>query len=337
MSTGDTRTAVVDEIFVDTWPVFDADGYHKVPGLPPGTFDLTWRLDGAEIPELSHVIDEPDSNGEYRLVVGAGELSNLGYYQIEVFIPTNQQIWAVGIQVVENLVDVLRGLFVGTEQVTVAVKEPAPGSGPIGAVVVQIFDVAMSRIIQAGITNQSTGELLTTLDPGDYKTVLSKSLAAFTNPYEITVADTGGVGAAQVFPMVGETLNVGLPSSPQLCRVYGYLQSMTGQYSDEFRVRISGIGSDYSSFVAGTGAVDALSQGVAQGEKLIRASKATGIWEIDLVRGAYVRIRIESQGIDKCYRVPDVAAVNFRDLKPLEGAFNLGSAMGAATPFEAPG
>lgn len=333
MSTGDTRTIIVNEQFVDTFPVFAADGHTKVSGLPQSNFTIAFRFNGEIIPAPVFVFDEPDDDGEYRIQVAAGELDQLGFYQIEVLIQSNLQIWAVGIQSIDNLMDVIQGIFMGTEQVNIDVVDAVPA--PITDVIVQVFDSGMSRLIQGGRTNQPAGRLTTTLDPGTYKVILSKSLTSFTNPYTITVADTGGL-TPQTFTLVGVPLSISPPASPQFCRVYGYLQSMTGQYSDKYNVQISGVGSGDRSYVAGTGAIDAEPQGVAKDHKVIRPSKTTGIWEIDLVRGTYVRIQIESQSIDKVFRVPDASMVNFRDIDTLDTGGFIGSALGAASPFEVP-
>lgn len=333
MSTGDTRTIIVNEQFVDTFPVFGIDGHTKISGLLPADFDFSFRFNGELIAQPSFVFDEPNNDGEYRLTVAPGEFDQLGYYQIEVLVHANNQIWGVGIQSIDNLMDVIQGIFMGTETVSINVVDSL--AAPITDVIVQVFDLTMSRLIQGGRTNQPLGRFATTLDPGSYKVVLSKSLTNFTNPYRLTVSDTGGL-TPQEFSMEGAPLTVSPPSSPQLCCVYGYLQSVTGQYSDKYQVMIEGVGKSQRSYVAGTGAIDSEPQGVAADSKTIRPDKRTGIWEINLVRGAYVRIRIECQGVDKVFRVPQEAMVNFKDLDTMDTGGFIGSAMGAASPFEVP-
>jgi len=333
VSTGDTRTIIVNEQFVDTFPVFDSDGHSKVSGLTAGDFTITFRFNGAVIAAPSYVLDEPDSDGEYRITVAPGEFDQLGFYQIEVFITPNLQIWAVGIQSIDNLMDVIQGLFMGSEQVNIDVVDGVPA--PITDVIVQVFDSSLSRLVQGGRTDQAQGRLATTLDPGDYKAILSKSLTSFSNPYDITVADNGGVGS-QTFTLVGTPLSIQPPASPEFCRVYGYLQSMTGQYSDKYNIRVEAVGANRNSYVAGTGAIDSEPQGVAQDSKVIRPNRTTGIWEIDLVRKAIVRIQIEAQGVDKVFRVPDETMRNFKDIDTLETAQFIGSALGASAPFEVP-
>ncbi len=320
MSTGDTRTIVVGDGFIDTFPVFDFDGFTKVPALDPDTFVPTFRFNGAVIsPTPSYVIDEPDDDGEYRLTVAAGEFDQVGFYQVEVLVPTPyNQIWAVGIQAIESMADIIHGLFAGTEAVRIDVDDQLSAS--LGDVIVQIFNSDMTQLIQSGRTNQSTGFLDTSLDPGTYKVILAKGAVQFANPYTIVVVDATTL---QTFTLAGTLLTIGVPSSASLCRVFGYLQTMTGQYSDRPNIVVEGLG----TYVVASGitGVDPMAMGVMKDRKTIHPNKSSGIWEVDLVRGARVRIVIEAQGVDKMFMVPDASSANFKDIDPLDpGEFSGG-------------
>jgi len=149
---------------------------------------------------------------------------------------------------------------------------------------------------------------MTTLDAGQYHVVLGKSLCTFANPYLITIANIPG--SPQVVPLIGERLTIAPPPAPHLCRLYGYLISMTGTVSDAYAVRVEGKGLLGDGYPTGADA-----QGVALDSKTVRPDRTTGMWQIDLVRGCYVRIRIDAQRIDRALRVPDAATANFRDLQ----------------------
>lgn len=313
MSTGDTRSCIINDEFVDTFPVYDTDGYTKVSGLNVNTaFETTWRRDGVEVANpTGFAITEIGTSGEYKIDVPANGLNALGFWQCEVAIPSNGQIWAVGIQVIENFMDVINALFQGSLSITFDINDE--DDDPITDVYVQVFTDDLSRLVQAGRSNQSAGEFLTTLDPGDYKVILSKSLVVFSNPYSITVEDND---EAQTFELEGEPLVISTPASPELCTVYGYVRTMSGEYTDKIDVIVETVGTGSRSYVESTGGsgVDPEQWGISRGRKSVRPDRDTGVWQVSLVRGSYVRIVINQQGIDRVIRVPESETASFKDI-----------------------
>jgi hypothetical protein len=319
----DCRTILVNEAFQDTFAVFGPDGFSKVLGLTTGDLTVTVRRQGERMdPQPAWVLDDPDGEGEYRISIAAGVFSQTGLYQVEIQVPAHKQNFATDIQVIRNLADVIQGMYMGTQTVALRVRDQTAAA--VGDAAIQVFDEYMSTIVQAGKSAQADGMLTTTLDPGTYKVVVSKSLYAFDNPHTITVANTPGV--TQSFDLVGDRLTIATPVTPTLCRIYGYLMSMTGTVSDSYAVHVDGKGGGSNAYVTGSGGIDPEAQGVAQDSKTVYPDKITGIWQIDLVRGCYVRIRIDAQRIDRSFRVPDTAVINFMDINQADGGYSIGYA-----------
>jgi hypothetical protein len=319
----DCRTILVNEAFQDTFAVFGPDGFTKVLGLTAADLLVAIRYRGARMsPQPAWVLDDPDDEGEYRISVAADVFAQEGLYQIEIQVPTHKQNFATDIQVIRNLADVIQGMYMGTQTIALRVRDQAAGA--VGDAAVQVFDEYLSTIVQAGKSAQSDGILTTTLDPGTYKVVVSKSLYAFNNPHVIEVANTPGV--TQSFDLVGDRLTIATPVAPTLCRIYGYLMSMTGTVSDSYSVHVEGKGSGTNAYVTGAGGIDPEAQGVAQDSKTVYPNKSTGIWQIDLVRGCYVRVRIDAQRIDRSFRVPDTAVINFMDIIQTDNSYSVGRA-----------
>lgn len=217
------------------------------------------------------------------------------------------------------------------DQVTAAIEE----------VNVEIRSADLRTIIFAGVTD-TAGQLQVSIDPvvdpASYKVLLEKSLAAFDNPYDITVADTGGV-TPQTFVLVGSILPITPPARPALCRVFGFLSNAEGSVSEDAPVIVSAVGSRaHLSYIAeGTGsAINTESHGIAREARTVRPDPVTGIWEISLARGATVMLRIPTQGVDMLFTVPELASANLKDIRPVTTGKFAGAAFGAFSPFETP-
>lgn len=90
--TNPVRQVKVNTQVVDQFPVYDSDGYTKISGLNPATqMTTTVYLDGAVVGSPPTVtITEIGSSGEYKLTFTPNQL---GFWQLEVNVPSETQIW----------------------------------------------------------------------------------------------------------------------------------------------------------------------------------------------------------------------------------------------------
>ena len=217
------------------------------------------------------------------------------------------------------------------ETVTIDIDDQLAAA--IEGVGIEIRD-SLQKVIQATGVSDAAGQSIFSLNPGTYRALLAKSLHAFTNPYNIVVADTGGV-TPQTFIVAGATLPITAPARPALCRVYGFLTGMGAELPEDHEVVVEGVGTGLRSYVgasAGSG-IDPDSQGVARERRTIRADPLTGVWEVDLVRGASVQIRIPSQRFTKVFEVPDLVTANLKDIAPVATGRQDGAAFGVFSAF----
>jgi len=112
------------------------------------------------------------------------------------------------------------------------------------------------------------------------------------------------------------------PAEPSLCTVIGYVRDALGFVDQSIPVFVEATGSTGERWIQGPEGI------VAQNGRplLLQPRTATvhpnehGLWQVDVMRGAYVRITIPALSFVWAFEVPNVAGpVNVKDLPQLRG------------------
>lgn len=173
----------------------------------------------------------------------------------------------------------------------VAINVQEADTTPINTVKVAIYDATNTVLLGSGTTDAS-GQFAFTIDNGNYKIRLSKLQTNFSATEDLVVS---GITSATY---IGEVLTIPVPSDPQVCRIDSYSFNQSGQ--------------NPTQTFDGTAQITSLpynANGMYHvGQKVLGTySTATGNFYWILPRGAVVRFRADSLGIDAQATVPDIA------------------------------
>ncbi len=94
------RTVPARKLVVDHFPVYDTDGFTKVPGLSPADLPVAVFRDSDVADVLVTVSEIAGSPGEYRL---AFTPEQAGFYELEVSYAAGKQSYVEQYQVTEAL------------------------------------------------------------------------------------------------------------------------------------------------------------------------------------------------------------------------------------------
>lgn len=94
-----TRSAALGDDVIDHFPAFESDGYTKRPGLSGADFTVSVYQDGA-LSAVPVTITEIGTSGEYKIEF---EPTATGFWQVQVLIDFNKEVWASSIEVGSGL------------------------------------------------------------------------------------------------------------------------------------------------------------------------------------------------------------------------------------------
>lgn len=86
-------------LVIDQFPAFEDDGYNKRSGLTPADFTASSFKDGTEDP-VTITISEIGTTGEYKVEFTP---PTEGFWQIQVLIDFNKEIWVSNVTAGESL------------------------------------------------------------------------------------------------------------------------------------------------------------------------------------------------------------------------------------------
>lgn len=201
------------------------------------------------------------------------------------------------------------------ETVTVHVKDGS--DNPVPNVNVQV--IIGVGIVAGGYTDAG-GDFVCQLPPDDYTVNLVKSKVAFSDPYQVTVLNTGGV-TPQTFDLVCTPLVIDAPAAVPRVKLFGFLLGENGQPVDDVRVVVEtvlygGIKPWVQAPSPATG-VDPVNVMVRPERRELRTDGA-GYWECDVVSDSTVRVEIPDVRFQRIFRVPNdprVTTLNIRDAR----------------------
>jgi hypothetical protein len=90
MQVNGNRKVVVNTAVIDQFAVYNVDEYTKVSGLTSGDMTKTVFIDGAVDTSLTVTVTEIGVLGEYKV---AFTPTSLGFYEVEVAVPTYTERW----------------------------------------------------------------------------------------------------------------------------------------------------------------------------------------------------------------------------------------------------
>lgn len=128
---------VTGTLVVDSFPVFDDDGYTKKSGLDPSTFVVTVLHEGIPI-SLPITIMEIGTSGEYRYQFTP---TVDGYYQVEFNIPYTFDVLGASYEAAEGL----SGAVLAYVKDQVDKIDKAPTLGPATVVSGSLMDRMMNK------------------------------------------------------------------------------------------------------------------------------------------------------------------------------------------------
>lgn len=180
----------------------------------------------------------------------------------------------------------------GSSMVTITVQT---GSlVPVPGVSVSIFDATNTALQITGATDPS-GKLTVALDDATYKVRLVKAGYTFTAPETMVVSGT----TTDTFTATAWAPSA--PSAVDLCVVYGWIANGSGVALPDVRLRARVVTPDDQ---AGLQLTDAI---------ISATTSALGYFEMELVRGATVRLHCAEAGIDYDRVVPNAESQDISD------------------------
>lgn len=144
---------------IDHFPAFELDGYTKRSGLIQGSgdFDITTFYDGTLV-GLSVAVTEIGATGEYK-VEWTPPFGQLGYYQIQVLIMFNKEIWYGTYDVVdEKSVSIIADIKAQADKIDLV-----PTLGPNQVTTGSLMDRMMNKD-STKTYNQGTDSMQSTAD-----------------------------------------------------------------------------------------------------------------------------------------------------------------------------
>ena len=224
--------------------------------------------------------------------ISAGTLSP-GFYLVEIVhdpaVPNANVYQVQSFQVLPYSVD-------GADQVTFQVRDITPaGLGNTNFSVVQNGVTLATGVTGAG---GDFGQLA--LPAGAYEIYLSRPQTSFTVPEDITVVAGGG----NIFTFTGTVTGVITPpADPTLCRVYLDARGIDGSLLGDFEVIFS---TRWSPVVVGNVGV--------LGSQVLAMTNVQGHLEVDLVRGAQLRVAFVGTNIVREITIPNLEVANLLDI-----------------------
>jgi len=149
------RDVPINELVIDQFPAFENDGYTKRSGLSVGSGDFTPQLyfNGA-LDATPVTIAEIGTLGDYKVSFTP---TQAGYYELQVLIDFNKDIWAGGFYSGgENFTGVLTAIALVQAQVDKI--DLAPTLGPASVFSGSLMDRIMNKNVQKTY-NQGTDSL----------------------------------------------------------------------------------------------------------------------------------------------------------------------------------
>ena len=235
----------------------------------------------------------------------------IGLYSVDFVIPsasTSVGVWSYEWTGTDSAVVVqVTGTFEvydSADLVVLSVEDQ--DTNPVVGAFVEVRDSG-EKIVWGGTTN-SSGQVSLQLADGSYKAKISKVGFSFSSTYSFVVA---GVTSPSAFS--GTDLSIALSPTLSLCRLYGYVRSLDSSANSRASVFVT---EARSSFV-GTGATGVKPEnvGITRNMLSLAPRKADGYWEVDLVQGSQVSLKIPSMRYEVTFRVPEQESLNFADIR----------------------
>lgn len=189
----------------------------------------------------------------------------------------------------------------GNVQVTITVETVAPT--PLPDTQVDIWDSGLTSLLWSGVTD-SSGEVVVALNPGSYKVLLRRTRTSFTVPE--TLAVTGPTPETQTYN--GAEISVPASSNPNVCVIYGNIYDISGVPDDQVSPDYVAVHAQKTQGLIHTGGR------FYTADKQVVKADANGYFEMELVQGIQVVIRIPRVGVDKTITVPALATVDLSTL-----------------------
>jgi hypothetical protein len=196
--------------------------------------------------------------------------------------------------------DVVAGVP-GNVQVTITVDDGLGTGFPDTQV--DIWDSGQTTMLWSGVTN-SSGQVVTALNPGSYKVLLRRSRTSFTVPESLTVVGPG----AETVTFSGTETSLSTPTSPDTCIIYGSIFDINGEADDQMSPESIVVTAHRTRTpIAYSGRLYTLDK------EEVKAG-SDGVFEIVIARGINIKLTIPRVGIEKIFTVPDAASVDIATL-----------------------
>lgn len=178
------------------------------------------------------------------------------------------------------------------------------GNEALPDVQVDIWNSLQTAILWSGVSDEN-GQLLTALHPGDYK-ILPRGIQIDFGliPLDITVIGP----LPQSFTINGSKIVTPTASSPDVCKIYGYIYDICGIPDNQ-------VSPDYIAI-----SVQRDAKMTKVGNKLYTmdgvriSSDENGYFELELVRNMRVHLKIPRVNLEKFFVVPDQATEDITNL-----------------------
>jgi len=237
---------------------------------------------------LGQALIEQGLPGEYRFVIPAGSINQLGVFSWVVTVPGHDAIRGA-FKVVKNV------LIMGSQSITILIRDRMTLIS-IADVNFSLYDSTGDTLVAYGKSNAGGRVVLLgnvdpgfSLDLGTYIVRLSKALVSFEATHTIHVI----LGSANNFTLEGTELVIGPPSSLDRCLVYGNLADFGLRPDPNNRIVIS------------TAKLPRISgDWILTGKKKVYYSDVLGHFQFEIGQGVTFRISIPEAGIAYIFTTP---------------------------------
>lgn len=182
-------------------------------------------------------------------------------------------------------------------QVTLSFK--TAGDAPLGDTRVAVQDELQTTTLWSGISSQAGVLTLALEESTTYQLLLSRPLTVYSTPVELAVP--AGPDPVEV-DVVGAAQTVDPPSSPDVCRVYGYMVAPNLLAISNQVIAVDVIGTPQAL------------AGYLVTPRIELQTDDDGYFFVDLVRGLRVRFSVQGTRIAARVEVPDQASANLATL-----------------------
>jgi len=185
--------------------------------------------------------------------------------------------------------------------VTVSLLVQTPDAEPLEHVRYTVLNVAETVVYDTGLTS-STGasEEMELEDGATYSIRLVKPYTTFSEPETIVVAP---VTDPQEFTLEGTYVDPAVPSGQDLCRVYGIALHTDGTPYTDADVVVDNL---FGDVILGDWSIF--------GPRMSGRTSATGQFEVEVLRGATVRIVVQGTTLAARVVIPDQSMVHINEL-----------------------